>query len=120
MKNLNNWTELEKIKSQLERADIQKKSLIRNIYKEYESYLKLVRDLIFSSVENTIYRFCSEFLINNKIINTKELGNLLENKITYLINSRLPFITIEQLIINDSINTENLRLEFNGSRELSE
>ena len=122
-KNLNkliNDLELEEIRSQLHRAEVNKNKILKTIYKEYESYLKLVRDLIFTSVENTIYRFCSQYIINNKIINTKELGNLLENKITYLINSRLPFITIEQLIINESINTENLRLEFNGSREFSE
>ena len=60
MKNLNNWTELEKIKSQLERADIQKKSLIRNIYKEYELYLNLVRDLIYPSVEKGLIEISSD------------------------------------------------------------
>ena len=70
-----NDLELEEISSQLSRAEVNKNKLIKNIYKEYESYLKLVRDLIFTSVENSIYSFCSEFVINNKIINTKELGD---------------------------------------------
>ena len=121
-KNLNkliNDLEVEKISSQILRAEVNKNKLIKNIYKEYESYLKVVRDLIFTSVEKTIYRFYSDFSINDNTINTKELRNLLENKISFLINSQLPLITIEQLKINDSINTENLEKNCNVSREVS-
>jgi len=49
---------MDKISSQLERADIQKRILTRNIYREYELYLNIVRDLLFISVEkglNQIY-----------------------------------------------------------------
>ena len=59
MNNFNNYIDINKINSQLERADIQKGLLTRNIYREYELYLNLVRDLLFISVEkglNQIYR----------------------------------------------------------------
>ncbi len=115
-----NDLELEEINSQLSRAEVNKNKLINNIYKEYESYLKLVRELIFTSVEKTIDRFISDFSRNDKTINTKELSNHLENKISYLINSKLPLITIEQLKINDSINTENLEIDFNSFKEVVE
>jgi|GEM_PF-1053726 len=121
-KNLNkliNDLEVEKISSQILRAKVNKNQLLKNIYKEYESYLKVVRDLIFTSVEKTIVRFYSDLSINDNTINTKELSNLLENKISFLINSQLPLITIEQLKINDSINTENLEKNCNVSREVS-
>ena len=51
MNNFNNYLDIGKINSQLERADIQKKRLIRNIYREYELYLNNVRDLLYISVE---------------------------------------------------------------------
>ena len=51
MNKLNNYINIDKINSQLERADIQKRILTRYIYREYELYLNLVRDLIFISVE---------------------------------------------------------------------
>ena len=121
-RNLNkliNDLELEKIIFQIRRAEVNKNKLLENIYKEYESYLKVVRDLIFTSVEKTIYAFYSDFSINDNNINTKELRNSLENKISFLINSQLPLITIEQLKVNDYINKENLEKNSNVSRELS-
>ena len=121
-KNLNkliNDLELEKIISQIRRAEVNKNKLLENIYREYESYLKVVRDLIFTSVEKTIYAFYSDFSINDNNINTKELRNSLENKISFLINSQLPLITIEQLKVNDYLNNENLEKNSNVSRELS-
>ena len=115
-----NDLELEEISSQLSRAEVNKNKLIKNIYKEYESYLKLVRELIFTSVEKTIYRFISDFSRNDKTINTKELSKHLKHKITYLINSQLPLITIEQLKINDSITKENLEIDSNFLKEIAE
>ncbi len=52
-----NDLELEEISSQLSRAEVNKNKLIKNIYKEYESYLKLVRELIFTSVEKTFNNY---------------------------------------------------------------
>ena len=51
LNNFNNCIELDKINSQLEKAEIQKNRLIRNIYREYELYLNFVRDLLYISVE---------------------------------------------------------------------
>ena len=51
MNNFNNYIDLDKINSELERAEIQKRILTRKIYREYELYLNLVRDLLFISVE---------------------------------------------------------------------
>ncbi len=123
IKNLNkliNNLEREEIRTQLLRAEVHKNRLVKNIYKEYESYLKTVRDLIFTSVLKTIYRFCTTFSINDNKLNTRELFNSLENKISYLINSQLPLITIEQLKINDSSNTKSLDIDSKALREVSE
>jgi len=51
LNNLNNYIGIDKIISQLERADIQKRILTRNIYREYELYLNLLRNLLFISVQ---------------------------------------------------------------------
>ena len=51
LNNFNNYVDIDKINSQLEKAEIQKRRLTRNIYKEYELYLNLVRNLIYISVE---------------------------------------------------------------------
>ncbi len=120
MKKFLNDVELEEIRSQLFLAEVNKNKLLKIIYKEYESYLKLVRELIFTSVEKTIYRIYSDFSINDKTINTKEFSKRLENKISCLINSQLPLITIEQLKINNSINKENLEVDFNSFKEVAE
>ena len=55
LNNFNNYINIDKIKSQLQRADIQKRILSRNIYREYELYLNLVRDLLFISVEKAFF-----------------------------------------------------------------
>ena len=65
MKNLRNDLENNEIKSQLERADLQKRILIRNIYKEYEHYLKLLRNLLLISVKKGIDALLAESSIKN-------------------------------------------------------
>ena len=63
-KNLNkliNDLELEKISAQIRRAEVNKNKLLNNIYNEYESYLKVVRDLIFTSVEKLFMDFTLTF-----------------------------------------------------------
>ena len=62
MNNFNNYEDIDKINSQLDRADIQKRILFKNIYREYEVYLNLVRNLLHISVEkglNKIYGYPS-------------------------------------------------------------
>jgi len=65
LNNFNNYIDTEKINSQLERADIQKRILTRNIYREYELYLDLVRDLLYMSVEKGLSQIYTDPKIND-------------------------------------------------------
>ena len=78
--NFNNYIDIDKINSQLERADIQKRKLTRNIYKEYELYLNLVRDLLFTSVEKGLNQIYSYPTINDNFLNENEFHSLFEKK----------------------------------------
>ena len=100
MNNFNNYIDTDKINSQLERAEIQKRILIRNIYREYELYLDLVRDLLFISVEKGLNQIYSYPRINENFLNENEYISLFE-KISKLIFTNLPFLTVEQLKINE-------------------
>ena len=81
LNNFNNYIDIEKINSQLERADKQKRILTRNIYREYELYLNLVRNLLHISVEkglNKIYGYPSideNFLNENDFLCSFEKKN---------------------------------------------
>ena len=78
MNNFNNYIDINKINSQLERADIQKGLLTRNIYREYELYLNLVRDLLFISVEKGLNQIYSYPTINDNFFNENEFFSLFE------------------------------------------
>ena len=80
MSNFNNYIDLNKINSQLERAEIQKRILSRNIYREYELYLNLVRDLLFISVEKGLNQIYSYPTINDNFLNENEFYSLFEKK----------------------------------------
>ena len=97
---MNNCVEINKIHSQLERAEIQKNRLICNIYREYEIYLNIVRDLLYISVEKGLNELFSDPSIKNVFLNSKERFCFFEKKISKLIYSKLPLITVEQLKIN--------------------
>jgi len=77
----NNYIDIDKINSQLERAEIQKRILTINIYREYESYLKLVRDLLFISVEKGLNQIFNYPTINDNFLNENEFYSLFEKKI---------------------------------------
>ena len=77
LNNFNNYIEIDKIDSQLERADIQKRILTRNINREYELYLNLVRDLLFSSVEKGLNQIYSYPTINDDFLNENEYLSLI-------------------------------------------
>ena len=114
MNNFNNSVDIDKIKSQLERAYIQKRILITNIYREYELYLNLVRDLLHISVEkgiNEIYCYPS---IHHNSLNENELFCFIEKKISKLIYKNLPLLTIEQLKINEIEKNKNKEINFNS------
>ena len=111
MNNFNKYIDINKINSQLERADIQKKILTRNIYREYELYLNLVRELLFISVEKGLKQIYSYPTINDNFLNVNEFYILFEKKISKLIFSKLPFLTVEQLKINEI--EKNIKKEIN-------
>ena len=85
LKNFNNYLDIDKINSQLERADIQKRILTRNIYRGYEIYLNLLRDLLFISVEKGLNQIYSYPKINDNFLNENEFSSLFEKKISKLI-----------------------------------
>ncbi len=121
MNNFNNYIDIDKINSQLERADIQKRILTKNIYREYEIYLNLIRDLLFISVEKGLNQIYSYPTINDNFLNENESYSLFEKKISKLIFKNLPFLTVEQLKINEiekNINKEINLTIFNSSTKI--
>ena len=114
MNNFNNCLEIDKINSQLKRADIQKNRLIHNIYREYELYLDLVRELLNISVEKGINELCCDPSIKNVFLNANEFMFFFEKKIKKLIYSKLPFITVEQLKINKIEKNINKEIKSNN------
>ena len=80
LNNFNNHIDKGKINSQLERADIQKRILTRNIYREYELYLNLVRDILFISVEKGLNQIYSYPTINDNFLNENHLYSVIEKK----------------------------------------
>ncbi len=111
---MNNFNSIdtEKINSQLERADKQKRILTKNIYKEYELYLNLVRDLLFISVEKGLNQIYSYPTNNDNFLNENEFYNLFEKKISKLLFTNLPFLTVEQLKINEIEKNINKEISF--------
>jgi len=111
LNNFHNYIDIDKINSQIERADIQKRILTRNIYREYELYLNLIRDQLFISVEKGLNQIYSYSTINDNFLNEYEFYSLFENKISKLISTNLPFLTVEQLKINEI--EKNIKKEIN-------
>jgi len=80
LNNFNYYIDIDKINSQIERAQIRKKILTRNIYKEYELYLNLVRDLLLISVEKGLNQIYSYPKVNDNFLNGNEFYSLFEKK----------------------------------------
>jgi len=112
LNNSKNYLDIDKIDSQLERADIQKRILSRNIHREYELYLNLVRDLLFISVEKGLNQIYSYPTINDNFLNENEFYSLFEKKISKLLFTNLPFLTVEQLKINEIEKNINEEINF--------
>ena len=115
MNNSNNFAEIDKVNSQLQRAEIQKSRIISNVYREYELYLKLVRDLLYISVEKGLNELCSNPLTKGEFANSSELFGLFEKNISGLIFNIFPLLTVEQLKINE-IQNINKDVDFNSLR----
>ena len=112
LNNFNNYIDLDKINSQLKRAEIQKRILTRKIYREYELYLNLVRDLLYISVEKGINQIYNYPTINDNFLNENEFYSLFEKKISKLIFTNLPFLTVEQLKISEIEKNINNEINF--------
>jgi len=112
LNNLNNYIDIDKVNSQLERANIQKRILIRNIYREYELYLNIVRDLLHISVKKGLNKIYSHPTINDNFLNENEFYSLFEKKISEIIYNNLPFLTVEQLKINEIDKNINKEINF--------
>ena len=108
------------VKDQLERAEFQKNKLIKNIYKEYETYFQIVRDSLLTSVEKGIYGLYSDLSISDKELKLSELDDFLNINISLLVNSKLPLITIEQLNLEDVSETPKKLNNVIDFRELIE
>ena len=115
LNNFNNYEVTEKINSQLERADIQKRRLIRNIYREYELYLSIVRDLLYISVEKGLYNIYSYSSSNYNFWNQNQFFRLFEKKISKIIYTNLPLLTVEQLTVEEIEKNLNKQITFNSS-----
>ena len=76
MNNFNNYLDTDKINSQLERAELQKRILIRNIYSEYELYLNLVRNLLYISVEKGLNELFSHLLNEDNFLIASDFRSL--------------------------------------------
>ena len=113
MNNSNNCAEIDKINSQLQRAETHKSRLICNIYREYELYLKLVRDLLYISVEKGLNELCSNPLSKGEFSNSNELFSFFEKNISRLIFTSFPLLTVEQLKINEIQENLNKDVDFN-------
>jgi hypothetical protein len=112
LNNFNNYIDIDQINSQLEKADIQKRILIRNIYSEYEHYLNLVRDLLYISVEKGLTQIYSYPTINDDFLNENEFCSLFEKNISKLIFTNLPLLTVEQLKVNEIEKNINKEINF--------
>ncbi len=114
MNNFNNYIDIDKINSQLERADIQKRILIKKIYRGYELYLNLVREILYISVEKGLNEIYSYTKFNENSLNENQFRCLFEKKISKLVYTNLPLLTVEQLKINEIEKNINKETDFNS------
>ena len=103
---------------QLNRAEVQKDLLIKNIYKEYEIYFQIVRKTVLASAEKGILSLYFDLSISDKKLNLTELNNFINENISLLIQSKLPFITIEQLNLVDISDPQKHLVNLNALKEL--
>ena len=117
MNNLNDFNDcvdIDNIHSQLDRAYLQKSRLNRNISREYELYLNLVRDSLYISVEKGLNELFSYLSVKDNFLNANEFFSFFERKISKLIYTNLPLLTIEQLKINEIEKNTNKEINFNS------
>ena len=69
---------LNEVTIQIKRAEIQKNILIKNIYKEYEAYFKIVRKSILTSVEKGIVGIYTDTSKRDTVLHSRELNIFLK------------------------------------------
>ena len=111
---------LEEVRIQIKRSEERKNILIKNIFKQYEIYFQNIRNSLYSSVEKGIYALYSDISINDKVLDSKKLINFLNEKISLAIQSKLPFITIEQLRLADNLYSQEELKNVSALEELKE
>ena len=99
--NSNYYGVTDKIKAQLEKANIKKRSLIRNIYREYELYLNSLRNLLYISAEKGLKDIYSYLSVKDDFLNENQFFCVFEEKISKIIYTNLPLLTVEQLKIKE-------------------
>ena len=114
MDNFNNNSVIDSINSQLKRADIEKRRLIVNIYREYEFYLNTVRDLLSISAKKGLDNLYSYLSSDNNFLNENQFFCLFEKKINKIIYTILPLLTVEQLKIEEIEKNFNKEIIFNS------
>ena len=94
--------------------------MIKNIYKEYENYFKIVRNTILPSAERGILGICSDLSINDKALDSTKLNRFLNDNISLFIHSKLPLITVEQLKLGNISDHQKQLVELKTLKELIE
>ena len=79
LNNFNKYLDIDKINSQLKRADIKKTILTKNIHREYEIYLNLLRDQLYFSVEKGLNELFGYLSIKDNFLKANEFFYLFEN-----------------------------------------
>ena len=94
---------------------IQKKNkLIKSLNSEYLNYLKIIRELLFLSVEKGLEGIFSEALGEDFGKNNIESSTFFETKIKNLLKTQLPLLTIEQLKIREISSNKNRNIKSYG------
>ena len=120
MNNFNSCIEIDRVNAQLKRAEIQKSKLICDIFREYEFYLDLVRDLLYISAEKGLNQLYIDTSSKKFFLNKNEFLCFIEKRINKLIYSVLPLITVEQLKIKKIEKNINKKIYFNSLESYSE
>ena len=114
LKNNINGLEAEEIKEQLKRADSKKNKLIKQLNSEYIYYLKIIRELLFLSIEKGLEGIFSETIGEDFGKNSIDSSTFFEKKIKNLLKTQLPLLTLEQLKIRENTSNQNRNIKSYG------
>ena len=110
----------EEVITQLRRSEVKKDKLIKDICKEYEVYLQIVRKSIYSSVKKGIFGIYSDLSLNDSALTSEDINNFIKENISLLIYSQLPLLTVEQLKLGDSYDYQKKFINLNFINQIEE